>query len=113
MEQYELAFIVDADISEEAREKIVFHIQSLLTQQNANPGQLETWGKRDFTFSINKKTAGVYYLQYFSALPEYIAPLERALRIETSIMRYLVVKQKKRKVKKLYRPAPARAENAS
>lgn len=105
MEQYELAFIVDADLDEAKREKVVEGIKDLVVKHKGNPGQLETWGKRDFTFPINKKMSGVYYLQYFASEPTDVSALDKRLRIEGSIMRYLLVRQKKRKVKKLYKAA--------
>lgn len=100
MERYELAFIVAADHTEEKREKIVDSIKSLVTTVKANPGELEAWGKREFTFPIAKKTEGVYYLLYFQAQPEVLADLERRLKINTDLIRYLIVRQKKTKVKR-------------
>ncbi len=100
MQGYELAFIVDADLSEEKREKAVASVKALVEAQKGEPGELEVWGKRDFAFPIKKKTSGVYYLLYFQADPTAILILENKLKIDPTIVRHLITRQLKRKIKK-------------
>lgn len=100
MQGYELAFIVDADVAEDKREKIVSTVTKLIETQGGNLGELEVWGKRDFSFPINHKAAGVYYLQYFQIEPKFIIEIDKRLKIDTHVVRYLLVRQQKRKIKK-------------
>lgn len=100
MHGYELAFIVDASLEEEKREKIVASVKNLIESQKANPGELEVWGKRDFSFPIKKQIQGVYYLLYFQSEPKFLAPIDAKLKIDTNVLRYLIIKQVKRKIKK-------------
>ena len=58
------------------------------------------WGKRDFSFQIDRKSQGVYYLLYFTIEPQFVFEIEKRLKIDTDIMRYLLVRQVKRKIKK-------------
>lgn len=99
MQAYELAFIVNSDLSEDKREKEVTNVKSLLEKHKAEVGELEVWGKRDFTFPIQKKTSGVYYLQYFQADPTQVAAIDKNLKLEANVLRFLLVKHEKRKVK--------------
>lgn len=99
MQAYELAFIVNPDLSEEKREKEVSNVKSLLEKSKAEVGELEVWGKRDFSFPINKQTSGVYYLQYFQTDPNRVQEIDAKLKLEANVLRFLLVKHEKRKVK--------------
>lgn len=101
MQGYELAFIVNPDLVEDTREKLVESVKSLVEKSKGEPGELEVWGKRDFTFPIHKKTSGVYYLLYFTCEPITVSELDKKLKLEGNIVRFLIVKRMKRKVKAL------------
>ena len=118
MNRYELTYIIDAALEENARKELIEKISGLIA---ANGGEVEkvdeTWGKRRLAYAINYKTEGWYVLVTFKAPAELPRELERNLQINENVLRYLVVKleEKRSNVKpRAARPvaAPAAEEAA-
>ena len=93
MNRYELTYIIDAALEENARKELIEKVSSLIA---ANGGEVEkvdeTWGKRRLAYAINYKTEGWYVLVTFKAPAELPRELERNLEIYESVIRYLIVK---------------------
>ena len=53
----------------------------------------DEWGKRRLAYAIDYKTEGYYVLMTFSAAPELPRELERNLKNDESILRYLVTRK--------------------
>ena len=117
MNRYELTYIIDATLEEAASKELIEKVSALIV---ANGGEVEkvdeTWGKRRLAYAIDHKNEGYYVLVTMSAPGEAVKELERNLRINDSILRYLTVKlvEKQSKVKpRPVRPvAPAAADEA-
>ena len=110
MNRYELTYIIDASLEDSARKELIEKVSALIA---ANGGEVEkvdeTWGKRRLAYAIDHKNEGYYVLVTMNAPGESISELERNLRINDSILRYLTVKlvEKQSKVKpRPVRPAP-------
>ena len=111
MNRYELTYIIDAALEENARKELIEKISGLIV---ANGGEVEkvdeTWGKRRLAYAINYKTEGWYVLVTFKAPAELPRELERNLQINEDIIRYLVVKlEEKRSNVKPRAPRPVAA----
>ena len=114
MNRYELTYIIDPTVEEAARKELIEKVSGLIA---ANGGEVEkvdeTWGKRRLAYAINYKTEGWYVLVTFQAPSEAIREVERNLRNNDSVIRYLTVKLevKQSKVKpRAARPAPVAPE---
>ena len=107
MNRYELTYIIDATLEDTARKELIEKVSALIV---ANGGEVEkvdeTWGKRRLAYAIDHKNEGYYVLVTLNAPGEAVKELERNLRINDSILRYLTVKlvEKQSKVK----PRPVR-----
>jgi len=113
MNRYELIYIIDTGLEEAARKELVEKVSTLIT---ANGGEIEkvdeTWGKRHLAYAINYKTEGWYVLVNFKAEPDLPREIERNLRINENVLRYLVIKleEKRSQVKpRAARPAAVEA----
>ena len=49
------------------------------------------WGKRHLAYPIEKQTSGYYVVAQFTARPDPLTELERVLKLEDDLLRYLVV----------------------
>ena len=110
MNKYELIYIIDTGLEEAARKELIEKVSTLITN---NGGEIEkvdeTWGKRRLAYAIDYKTEGWYVLVNFQAPAELPRELERNLKINENVLRYLVVKleEKRSAVKpRAARPAP-------
>ena len=112
MNRYELTYIIDTALEEEARKELIEKISSLIAQNGGEVEKVdETWGKRRLAYPINDKPEGSYVLVTMQAPAELPKEIERNLRINENVLRSLVIKveEKKHSVK----PRPVRTPVAA
>jgi small subunit ribosomal protein S6 len=89
--EYETTFIVQPEISDEGREGLLVKLDGLLEKQGGVRLGLDDVGKRKLAYEIRKFQKGHYYtLQYLDKGP-VVKELERQLRLEESVLRFLTV----------------------
>ncbi len=93
MNSYELLYIIDSDIADEAREALIAKISAVVTDNGGAIDGVDKWGTRKFAYPINYKTEGYYVLVNFSAPAQLPSELERVMRITDGIVRFIVVKK--------------------
>jgi small subunit ribosomal protein S6 len=98
MNKYELVYIIDTAVEEEARKGLVEKFNTLITNNGGEIEKVEEWGKRRLAYAIDYKTEGYYVLVNFSAGSELPLELERNLKINESIISYQTVRILERKV---------------
>ena len=54
---------------------------------------VDKWGMRKFAYPINYKTEGYYVLMIFEAEPTVPAELERQMRNDENVVRFMVTKK--------------------
>ena len=112
MNRYELTYIIDTALEEEARKELIEKISSLIALNGGEVEKVdETWGKRRLAYPINDKPEGYYVLVTMQAPAELPKEIERNLRINENVLRSLVIKveEKKHSVK----PRPVRTPVAA
>ena len=92
MNSYEVMFIVDPDMGEEAVAATVEKFKTLI-EQKATLDSFAEWGKRRLAYLINDKSEGYYVLATMTAEPAFPAELERIFKITEGVMRYLVLRK--------------------
>ncbi|MDY0020070.1 MAG: 30S ribosomal protein S6 [Anaerolineae bacterium] len=88
---YELMFIVNPDLGEEAAETLLQRIKGYLEAGNATIAEFKDWGLRRLAYAINRKRDGHYYLVHFSMDSGKVKELERNILLAEGIMRELIV----------------------
>ena len=86
---YELMYIIDADIGDEQIAAMVEKFKTLI-ETNGTVNELEEMGKRKLAYLIDDKPEGYYVLVKFTSGPEFPAELDRVLKITDGIMRSLI-----------------------
>lgn len=90
MRKYEMLYVLDAALSDEAKDAIVLKFEELV---KANGGSVETidkWGVKKLAYEINYKTEGYYVLMTFESEPSFIKELDRVAGITESVIRRLI-----------------------
>ncbi len=90
--EYELIWIVRPDVADEDITAITDRTSKVATDQGANLLDVDDWGRRKLAYEIQKCAKGHYVRLHFLAQSEHIAELERTLRIDDRILRFLTVK---------------------
>jgi small subunit ribosomal protein S6 len=117
MRVYEELFIVRPDAPDEDVDHLVEQLQSFLTGASATVDKVDKWGKRKLAYRIGKFREGAYILIQFSAKPETVREVERRLRVNDLVIKFITVridetlkrieKRKKQRDKRAARrPAP-------
>lgn len=103
---YELLYIIDVSLEEEARKDLITRYNTLIEQNGGSVSKVEEWGKRRLAYLVDDKPEGYYVLVNFSAPTVFPREMERNLEIDDKVMRYLITKieHKTSKVK----PQPVR-----
>ncbi|MEX0780964.1 MAG: 30S ribosomal protein S6 [Balneolales bacterium] len=89
---YELTFVINSVLEEEAIKSSVEKYTAYLKDNGADVEEVDEWGTQRFAYEIDGKGSGYYVNVYFTAPGELIAKLERVFQIDDDIMRYLTIK---------------------
>jgi small subunit ribosomal protein S6 len=89
MREYETSFIVQPEISEEGREALLQRLGGLLQRAGAVALEVDDQGKRKLAYEIRKFQKGHYLALFYLGGGGAVSELERALRLDESVLRYL------------------------
>ena len=90
--KYDTTFIIDGDLSQLDREAIIKRFADDLEKNDARVERIVRWGMRTLAYDINKKSRGYYVIFYYTAEPAVIKIVERDLRINENVLRYMTIK---------------------
>ncbi len=92
MTGYETTFIVRVDVSDETQKNITEKFKGIIAAHGGELVHMENWGRRRLAYPISKETRGSYIYMVYTGDNKLVAELERNIRINEQIMRYLSVK---------------------
>ncbi len=104
MRDYELMVVLDPNLDEAAMEAMTNRVSTLVTQRGGAVENLDAWGRRRLAYPIGRNRDGTYLLFRVQLQPESTSEIERALRLNESVMRHLLVRGQEQR-----QPAAARA----
>ncbi|MBI4502374.1 MAG: 30S ribosomal protein S6 [Gemmatimonadetes bacterium] len=91
--RYEMVYIFDSALDEEQVKAHLARFHALLaTPEKVEPvTQSNHWGKRTLAYPIKRRETGYYVVEQFETEPRLLAEFERAVKLEESVIRYLLV----------------------
>ncbi len=92
MNKYQLLFIIDNGIDDEAKDAVVDKFTGLIETLGGSVSTVDKWGTRKYAYPINYKTEGYYVLVQFEADPTVPAEIDRQMRINDNVVRQLITK---------------------
>ena len=100
---YEIIFIIDPDAEDAEVMRLTEAVQKIITDQGGSITKTEMMGKRQLAYEINHKRNGVYVLLEVDGSGAEIAELERRMRVNDRILRYMTVRvdEDRRRAQKL------------
>ncbi len=96
MRKFETFFIVDPDLPDDINAAVDSKVQSIVSANGGEVLSYNPWGKRKLAYPIRKRTRGLYVLMEYSGGPELIAELERNMRIDERILKFITIKLEQR-----------------
>ena len=91
MRLYEVVYIFDAVMDEAAINEKLERYHALVTESEGEVTAVDHWGSRQLAYPVEKKKAGYYVVAQFNGDPNALPEFERALKLDETILRYLVV----------------------
>jgi len=91
LREYETTFIVQPEISDEGGQAILTKLDGVLEAGGADRLMCEDHGKRKLAYEIRKFHKGHYYTLQFLNDGQVVPDLERTLRLEESVLRFLTI----------------------
>ena len=90
--QYEVVFIVDPTAEEDEVTRLTDSFKQIVTDQGGTITKSESMGKRQLAYEILHKTEGSFWLLEIEGSGREIAELERRMRVNDRIIRYITVR---------------------
>jgi len=100
---YEIIFIIDPDADDAEVMRLTETTQEIITDQGGSITKTEMMGKRQLAYEISHKRNGIYVLLEVEGSGAEIAELERRMRVNDRILRYMTVRvdEDRRRAQKL------------
>lgn len=93
MRNYELAYIADPEMDEQALVDLESKVKGWIEAAGGKPGKVDQWGKRRLAYPINKKADGYYVFIGIEMPPQAGALIEHDLSLNEQILRYMITLQ--------------------
>lgn len=92
MPLYETVFIARQDISAKAAEDLAKAFGKIVNDNGGEVKKTESWGLRTLAYRIKKNRKGHYALIHSDAPAKAIAEMERNMRLNEDVLRYMTVR---------------------
>lgn len=91
MREYEFTFVVQPELSDEGVDAISARFEGVLAEGNSEKLYYEDWGRRRLAYEIKNFQKGHYRVLHFLSDGQVVPELERAARLDDSVLRFLTV----------------------
>ena len=92
MALYEHMLIARQDISAQAVDALATHLKTIVETEGGKVEKQEYWGLRTLAFRIKKNRKGHYVLLNLNAPAKAVFELERQLKINEDVLRFITVR---------------------
>lgn len=89
---YEEMFIVRPDATDEVIDPLVEIITKEVLSKEGTIDKVEKWGKRRLAYKLEKLDHGFYVLVQFSCPAATVKEIERRLRVQDSVLKFITVR---------------------
>ena len=90
--EYELIYIVRPDVAEEDLGTVQERTDKIIADRGGTVLKVDDWGSKRLAYDIQKHGKGHFVLFNFLSEPDTVTELERTLRIDDKVLRFLTVK---------------------
>lgn len=90
---YETMFIFKPTLNEDEIKNLLETVSESITKNGGEVVDSQNFGRRKLAYGIKKQREGSYYIVNFKGQPQSISRLEKAYRLNESILRTLIIKR--------------------
>ena len=90
--QYELTYVISGVVKQNQVDDIVRKITQFVKDNDGEVWEVDEWGNQRLSYEIDKKRSGYYVNMYFRAPGSLVPQLERQLKINDDVLRFLTLR---------------------
>jgi len=90
--QYELTYVISGVVKQNQVDDIVRKVTQFVKDNGGDVLEVDEWGNQRLAYEIDKKRSGYYVNMYFRAPGDLIPKLERQLKINDDVLRFLALR---------------------
>ncbi len=90
MKTYEMLYVLDAGLTDEANEALVKKFEDVVASSGSKVVSTDKWGVKKLAYSINYKNDGFYVLMTFEAEGSVVKELDRVAGLTSEVLRRVI-----------------------
>ena len=90
MKTYEMLYVLDAGLTDEANEALVKKFEDVVASSGGKVVSTDKWGVKKLAYSINYKNDGFYVLMNFEAEGSVVKELDRVAGLTSEVLRRVI-----------------------
>jgi|GEM_PF-1614492 len=94
MREYETIYLLKPDLPAETSKMLLDKVVDIISKQNGHVLIKTDWGKRRLSYRIEKFNQAQYFYLLFLDAGQAVAEIERILKLDDRVLRFLTVKLK-------------------
>ena len=95
MRDYELGFVIHPEVDQADVTEAVDKVGQYVTAGGGEVTSVDVWGRRSLAYPIRKQKEGTYVFLHTQLDPQAIKELERRLKLDEEVLRYLLIRLEK------------------
>ena len=92
MKSYEMLYVLDNPVAEEAKDALVAKFEGIVTSMGGELVSTDKWGSKKLPYAINYKGEGFFVLMKFNSEPAVVNELDRIAGLSDEVLRRMIVK---------------------
>lgn len=92
MKSYEMLYVLDNSVADEAKDAIVAKFEGIVTSMGGELVSTDKWGSKMLPYAIQYKNDGFFVLMKFNSEPDVVKELDRIAGLSDEILRRMIVK---------------------
>jgi small subunit ribosomal protein S6 len=92
MRDYELGFVIHPEVDQSDVTEAVDKVGQYVTAGGGEVTSVDVWGRRTLAYPIRKQKEGTYVFLHTQLDPQAIKELERSLKLDEEVLRYLLIR---------------------
>ena len=92
MRKYEMMVILDPELEDRTIAPSLDQVLNVIRQAGGSVEKVDVWGKRRFSYEIDKKTEGYYAVVDMTSEPAAVKELDRQLNLTEVVLRTKIMR---------------------
>jgi len=92
MKRYETIYIINPNLDADSIKEVITKFSEQIKKLKGYIVKVNEWGKRRLAYEVKRSDKGYYVMLDFCGLPGVVKELERGLKLDDQILKYLTVK---------------------